>query len=82
MTQGEALLILVRATGKAAFAGAFADRTVEERDAIENAMGVCSQIANSVLDAEEARKAAQEAAKKEAEKKPEQPAPAPEAKAA
>lgn len=66
MTQGQALLILVRATGKAAFAGAFADRDVKERDAIEEALGVCSHIANQVLDAEEA---------KEAEKS-EQPAPA------
>ena len=77
MTQGQALLILVRATGRAAFAGAFADRDAKERDAIEEAMGVCSHIANQVLVAEEAREAAQ----KQAEKKPEQPAPAPEAKA-
>lgn len=72
MTQGQALLILVRATGKAAFAGAFADRDAKERDAIEEAMGVCSHIANQVLDAEEA----QEAAQKSAGEKSEQPATA------
>jgi hypothetical protein len=70
MTQGEALLVLVRATAKAAFAGAFADREVKERDAIEEALSVCASIANAVLDQEQAAKEAKAAEAKETQEPP------------
>ncbi len=71
--------VLVNAAGDAAFAGAFAEHSREQREAIQEAMGIVATVANNVLTQEAARA---EQARLKAVKPAETPAPVTEAKQA